>query len=118
MEEKDKTLGAGCGGAGDKWIQRLSGGICLGLEKGNAGAVLELGGICNCGGKLRWSFSVLPCLQDLKSSSQSVGIWLVEAFKTGNERCIKGLVSFAVEPAEVREYDLGLYCFSGSSHLI
>ena len=78
----------------------------------------RVGGICNCGGKLRWSSSVLPCLKDLKSSSQSEGIWLVEAFKTGNERCIKGLVSLAVEPAEVREYDLGLYCLSGSPPLI
>lgn len=76
------------------------------------------GQCCNCGGKLRWSSSVLPCLQDLKLSSQSEGIWLVEAFKTGNERCTKGLVSFAVEPAEVREYDLGSYYLSGSSHLI
>jgi hypothetical protein len=37
MEEKDKTPGAGCAGAGDKWVQRLSGGICLELDEGNAG---------------------------------------------------------------------------------
>lgn len=89
-----------------------------GAGGGQCRDMLGLGGICNCAGKLRWPFSVLPCLQGLKSSFQSEGIWLVEAFKTGNERCIRGLVSLAVEPAEVREYDLGLSCLSGSSHLI
>ena len=43
MEAKDKTPGAGCGGVGDKWVQRLSGGICLELEEGNAGTVPGLG---------------------------------------------------------------------------
>lgn len=31
------------------------------------------------------------------------------AFRTVKGRCIKGLVSFAVEPAEVRGHDLELY---------
>lgn len=47
IEEKDKTPAAGCGGVGNRWVQRLSGGICLELEG------TDTGQCCNCGGEVR-----------------------------------------------------------------